>query len=110
MNPSLPPQPARSAAQEWCRFSAPIRPGSIPHPEAHATFVSLDLLESTDRAALSRMMRILSDDAARLTQGRAALADSEPELALVLVLAHRTMTFGFGPRFVERAQTTSPPW
>ena len=62
----------------------------------------------TDRAALTRMMRVLTDDAARLTQGVPALADTEPELALEP--ARLTVTFGFGPRFVERAGGQVPGW
>src|SRR5690606_20457010 len=73
--------------------------------QAHGLFVALDLLEGTD---LTRMMRILSDDAARLTQGDPALADSEPELALSP--ARLTVTFGFGPGFVARARGEAPPW
>lgn len=76
--------------------------------QAHAVFVGLTLLPETDRDGLRRMMSIVSDDAARLTQGLPALADSEPELAVVP--ARLTVTFGFGPAFVERAGGTAPPW
>lgn len=76
--------------------------------QAHATFVGLNLNDGTDRGALHRMMRVLTDDAARLTQGAAALADSEPELAVAP--ARLTVTFGFGPRFVARARGTAPDW
>ncbi|GAA4372461.1 Dyp-type peroxidase [Agromyces bauzanensis] len=77
--------------------------------QAHALFVALDLHEAVDVAALRRLMRIVSDDAARLTRGEPALADSEPELALVP--ARLTVTFGFGSAFVARAgATASPTW
>jgi len=76
--------------------------------QAHATFVGLDLHSEVDRAGLRRLMRILSDDAARLTQGTPALADSEPELAENP--ARLTVTFGFGPGFVQRAQQSAPAW
>lgn len=76
--------------------------------QAHGTFVALDLLASTDRDALRRMMRVLTDDAARMTQGTPALADSEPELALAP--ARLTVTFAFGPGFVTRALGTGPEW
>ncbi|WP_137844641.1 Dyp-type peroxidase [Microbacterium sp. 2FI] len=76
--------------------------------QAHATFVALDLRDASDRDALRRMMRVLTDDAARLTQGNPALADSEPELALSP--ARLTVTFGFGPRFVARANGAAPAW
>ncbi|WP_102192965.1 Dyp-type peroxidase [Microbacterium aurantiacum] len=76
--------------------------------QAHGTFIGLDLHDGADAAALIRLMRILTDDAARLTQGRPALADSEPELALSP--ARLTVTFGFGPEFVARAGGTRPGW
>jgi len=82
--------------------------GIATAPQAHATFVSLDLHEATDRAALERMMRVLTDDAARLSQGEPALADSEPELGLVP--ARLAVTFGFGPGFVARTSVPAPGW
>ncbi|TFD29595.1 Dyp-type peroxidase [Cryobacterium cryoconiti] len=82
--------------------------GVDTEPQARATFVALNLLPGVDRAALRRMMRILTDDAARLTQGEAALADSEPELAVVP--ARLTVTFGFGPGLVAIAGGEAPGW
>lgn len=76
--------------------------------QAHAVFLGLDLRTDVDRDGLRRLMRILSDDAARLTQGIGALADSEPELATRP--ARLTVTFGFGPGFVTRADAAAPPW
>lgn len=76
--------------------------------QAHGVFVGLDLHDDVDREGLSRLMSILSDDAARLTQGRPALADSEPELAFSP--ARLTVTFGFGPGFVARASGSAPGW
>ncbi|WP_203861759.1 Dyp-type peroxidase [Plantactinospora mayteni] len=69
--------------------------GIATDPQAHAAFVAFSLHSGTDRAALGRLMRLLTDDAARLTQGRAPLADTEPELAVLP--ARLTITFGFGP-------------
>lgn len=76
--------------------------------QAHATLVALDLRPDADHAALRRMMRLLTDDAQRLTAGIPALADSEPELATSP--AHLTVTFGFGPGFVARAGGVAPAW
>ncbi len=76
--------------------------------QAHAVFVALDLSPETDRDGVARLMRILTDDGARLTQGRAALADSEPELAASP--ARLTITFGFGPGLVSRAVGAAPTW
>lgn len=79
-------------------------------PQAHVTMLALDLRPEPDLGALRRMMQVLTDDAARLTQGVAALADSEPELAHVP--ARLTVTFAFGPGFVSRAGRTddAPVW
>lgn len=82
--------------------------GIDTEPQAHATLLGLDLRADVDRDGLRRLMRILSDDAARLTQGEAALADSEPELATTP--ARLTVTFGFGPGFVARAGGRAPEW
>ena len=68
---------------------------ATPAPE-HSAFVALDLLKDTGRDEVARLMRLLSDDAARLTQGRPALADTEPWLAQRP--AGLTVTFGWGPR------------
>ncbi len=76
--------------------------------QAHATLIGLDLLDGTDRDGLRRLMVLLTDDASRLTQGEAALADSEPELAVSP--ARLTVTFGFGPEFVARAKGAGPSW
>lgn len=80
---------------------------ATPAP-AHSTFIALTLKPDVDREGLARLMRVLSDDAARLTQGRGALADTEPELAQVP--ARLTITFGFGPEFVRRAEGEVPTW
>ncbi|MER5334615.1 Dyp-type peroxidase [Micromonospora sp. NPDC002717] len=76
-------------------FHGPRQAGVATEPQAHASFVAFTLRPGTDRAALGRMLRLLTDDAARLTQGRPALADTEPELGLLP--ARLTVTFGFGP-------------
>ncbi|MEZ3160490.1 Dyp-type peroxidase [Microbacterium sp. BWT-B31] len=106
--------PSTSAASvplngdEVVPFHGAHQAGIDTDAQAHATFVGLDLHAETDRIGLRRMMRILSDDAARLTQGVPALADSEPELALSP--ARLTVTFGFGPALVARAGGISPDW
>ena len=76
--------------------------------QAHGTFVGLSLHDDVDRDGLRRLMQVLTDDASRLTQGEAALADSEPEMASTP--ARLTVTFGFGPGFVARAGGTGPAW
>lgn len=89
-------------------FHGKHQAGIATVPAAFGTFIALDLKANTDVNALRRMMRILTDDARRLTAGEPSLADTEPELALVP--ARLTVTFGFGPRFVERAGGQKPRW
>lgn len=112
------PAQAESAEPEGLIPGADVVPfhgahqaGIATPPQAHATLIALDLRDGVDREALRRLMQLLTDDAARLTRGEPALADSEPELARVP--ANLTVTFGFGPEFVRRASTAatqSPAW
>lgn len=82
--------------------------GVATAPQAHATFVALDLREDIGSKSLQGMMRLLTDDASRLTQGQSALADTEPELGHVP--ARLSVTFGFGRRFVQIAAGSAPGW
>ncbi|KWV31191.1 Dyp-type peroxidase [Micromonospora rifamycinica] len=82
-------------------FHGPRQAGVATEPQAHAAFVAFTLRPGTDRAALGRLLRLLTDDAARLTQGRPALADTEAELGLLP--ARLTVTFGFGPGLYRAA-------
>lgn len=107
LTPASAPMDALNGA-EVVPFYGEHQAGIDTAAQAHAQFIALDLHDGVDRAGLRRLMRILTDDAARLTQGRAALADMEPELALVP--ARLTVTFGFGPGFVARAGGVGPSW
>ena len=75
-------------------FRGPHQAGIATSMQATATFVALDLRDDVDRDALIRMMVLLTDDIERLSQGRAALADPQPELANVP--ARLTVTVGYG--------------
>ncbi|MFI9559582.1 Dyp-type peroxidase [Nonomuraea endophytica] len=81
--------------------------GVATTPQAHAAFVGLDLQKGVGKEALGRLMRLLTDDARRLTQGRGALADTEPELAALP--ARLTVTFGFGPGLFRAAKVEGGP-
>ena len=105
---STPPTVPLFSGTEVVPFFGVHQAGVDTEPQARVTFVALGLLPGVDRAALRRMMRILTDDAARLTQGQAALADSEPELAVVP--ARLTVTFGFGQGLVAVAGGEAPGW
>ncbi|GAA2868419.1 Dyp-type peroxidase [Streptosporangium fragile] len=83
-------------------FHGAHQAGIATTPQTHGVFVGLDLLPGTGREAIARMMRLLTDDARRLTQGRPALADTEPELAALP--SRLTVTFGFGPGLFAAAE------
>lgn len=87
-----------SPGGETVAFHGPQQAGISTPPQAHLSLVGLDLHESVDTDALIRLCRLLSDDAARLTGGDPALADTEPELAAQP--SRLTVTFGWGPRVV----------
>ncbi|WP_053174566.1 Dyp-type peroxidase [Nonomuraea sp. SBT364] len=87
-------------------FHGAHQAGVATVPQAHAVFVAFDLLPDTGTEALTRLLPLLTDDARRLTQGRPALADTEPELAAGP--ARLTVTFGFGPGLFAAAKKDSP--
>ncbi|MGI5157252.1 Dyp-type peroxidase [Microbispora sp. CA-102843] len=73
--------------------------GVATSPQTFGVFAGFDLRPGTGRAALARLMRLLTDDARRLTRGEPALADTE----LALLPARLTVTFGFGSGLFEAA-------
>ncbi|MEY7973951.1 Dyp-type peroxidase, partial [Saccharomonospora xinjiangensis] len=91
-------------------FRGPRQAGVGTPPQSFATLVAFDLLDGADRAALVRLMRVWTDDIERLTGGRPALSDTEPELATVP--ARLTVTVGFGPGFLAaaRRERLRPRW
>lgn len=90
-------------------FYGPHQAGIIAPPPAHARFLVFDLLPGQTRDDIVRVLRVITDDAARLAEGVAPLADSEPELATVP--ANLSVTVGFGPDLVRRVNpSTMPSW
>jgi len=87
-------------------FHGPRQAGVAEDPPAHVAFVAFTLAAGTDRRVLARMLRLLSDDAARLTQGVAALGDTDATLAVLP--ARLTVTFGFGPGLYRAAGLRAP--
>jgi dye decolorizing peroxidase len=84
------------AGAETVPFHGAHQPGIDTLPaQAHAAFVALDLRPGSGPAEVRRLMRLLSDDAARLMSGRAPLAAEDPELPALP--SRLTVTFGFGP-------------
>ncbi|WP_432950403.1 Dyp-type peroxidase [Kribbella sp. CA-253562] len=77
---------------------------AAPTPK-HAELVALNLLSSTDRAALGRLMRLWSTDIVALSEGRPPPGDTAPELAVANTAL--TVTVGFGPRVFTRPGLTA---
>ncbi|MBD0860886.1 Dyp-type peroxidase [Gordonia sp. zg691] len=95
--------PARGAAvfgSETIPFYGAHQAGVATPPQAHALFIGLDLRPAATHADAVSVMRLWTADAARLTDGRPALADTEPELSATP--ARLTATIGFGPTFFDR--------
>ncbi|WP_084721663.1 Dyp-type peroxidase [Rhodococcus marinonascens] len=84
--------------------------GIATPPQANARFVGLDLGEGADRATVSGLLKVWTEDAARLTRGEPALADTEPELAATP--ARLTVTVGIGPGVFAAADAVDrqPSW
>ena len=89
-------------------FYGPHQAGITAIPGTFASFVALDLAHAVGQDRLRAWLRILTDDAARLTQGLPALADMEPELAASP--SGLTVTIGFGQGLVARAGAEAPEW
>ncbi|GAB49320.1 Dyp-type peroxidase [Mobilicoccus pelagius] len=66
---------------------------ATPH-QAHGVFLGFDLRRGADANSVRSMLRMLTDDAARLTAGRGPLGAVDAELATTP--ARLTVTFGFG--------------
>ncbi|WP_232835665.1 Dyp-type peroxidase [Actinocorallia populi] len=81
-------------------FHGAHQAGVVTPPQTYGVFVAFDLRQGTTRESLGRLMRLLTDDARRLAEGRAGLADAQPELADLP--ARLTVTFGFGPGMFEK--------
>jgi dye decolorizing peroxidase len=90
------PAPVVPGGAESVAFHGTHQPGIDTLPaQAHAVFVALDLRPGSGPGEVGRLMRLLSDDAARLMSGRIPLAAEDPELAALP--SRLTVTFGFGP-------------
>lgn len=68
--------------------------------QAHSTLVALDLKPGKDLAAVGRMMRVLTSDAALLTQGLPIIGDPQSEMAENP--ARMTINFSFGYSLFEK--------
>lgn len=75
-------------------FHGAHQSGVATTPQSHVSFCAFDLLPGITADRVSRLMRLLTDDIARMASGRPALGDTAPELALRP--ARLTVTVGFG--------------
>ncbi|MGV0794789.1 Dyp-type peroxidase [Mycolicibacterium sp. XJ1819] len=84
-------------------FHGEHQAGISTPPQAHALFLALDLVPRPGRdprESLAAVLKLWTSDAARLTQGQPALADTEPELAYRP--ARLTVTVALGPSVFDR--------
>lgn len=82
------------------KFHGPHQNGIEIELQTFTNFVALDIHEATDRTAMKRWMKILTNDIERLSAGEPVLADAQPQLALGP--ARLTVTVGFGPEIFNK--------
>lgn len=84
--------------------------GVTTPPQTHTRWVALDLARGSDLADLRRVLRMWTQDLARITQGVPPLADHTPELTLDP--AHLSVTVGLGRSAFARLGRLdlAPPW
>lgn len=68
--------------------------------QTFTSFLAFDIKPSTDKSAMLRWMRLLTDDIARLMAGDAVVAD--PHAELTAGPARTTVTVGFGPGLFKK--------
>ena len=99
--------PAGWSAQQTIDFHGVHQAGVDTPEQTYATFLGLNLLRASTQDADS-VLRIVSDDAARLMAGRPALGDTEPEIAEVP--ARLSITVGLGRSlFVKTGRADQMP-
>ncbi|MBW8173385.1 Dyp-type peroxidase [Ornithinimicrobium sp. Arc0846-15] len=91
-------------------FYADRQTGVAEEPQPYATLIALDLKDGAGREELQRLMRIWTDDSARLMSGAGPLTDQEPELAKRT--SGLTITVGWGPTLFAKAELeeVQPTW
>lgn len=92
--PVNPAEPATFGAQQVAFYSEHQAGVDTLPQQAHAVFVALDLRSGSGRDDVVRLLRMLTDDAARLAQGRPPLGAEDDEIAALP--ARFTTTIGFG--------------
>lgn len=100
---STPEQEAQLRAQQQLAtipFFGEYQAGIMTPLQAYGTYMAFTLNSSTGIEQARAMMKLLTDDAARLASGKPTLPDGEPYLATEP--ARLTSTFGFGPGFFTK--------
>lgn len=101
-NPPTSPVPSPAASNvtvDTVAFHGLHQPGIDTPAPLLQTFIGLDLVdESRDRA--QAVLRLVTDDAARLMSGQPVLGDPQPELASQA--SGLTITLGLGPSLFDR--------
>ena len=91
--------PAAASAAQTIDFYGVHQAGVDTPEQTYATFLGLNLIRPSAQDADS-VLRIVSDDAARLMAGRPSLGDTEPELAEIP--ARLSFTIGLGHSLFEK--------
>jgi len=92
------------------RFYGEHQAGLEQPATSFARYLTFDLRPGIGAEGIRRMLRIVTEDSASLAEGKAPLADSEPELASMP--SRLMVTVGFGPELVRRAAGSMalPSW
>jgi dye decolorizing peroxidase len=88
------------AAERSVDFFGKHQMGIELEMQAVTNMVALDLKPETNREAMLRWMKLLTDDISRLSQGEPVLADPSPEL--MIGPARFSAYVGFGPSLFQR--------
>ncbi|MEO0060902.1 MAG: hypothetical protein RL343_520 [Actinomycetota bacterium] len=73
--------------------------------QTFSNFIAFDIHDDTDKPAMLRWMSVITDDIAKLSEGKPVLADAQPQLALGP--ARLTATVGFGPSLFQKLKLQS---
>lgn len=98
-------KPDGSTAQVKVPFYGDHQAGVDTPAQVYGKFIGLNVL-TVDRESFEAIGRIVTDDAARLTQGEPALGDTEPEVATHP--ARLTITLGAGRAYLEKLGASIP--
>ncbi|WP_132994105.1 Dyp-type peroxidase [Gordonia zhaorongruii] len=99
------PDSAESAGQQTLPFFGEHQSGIATPMQAHAAFLGIDLLDPADHVTLQGFLRMWSQDAANLVQGKPGFSDTEQELGTAP--SRLSVAAGLGPR-VFTSPTLAP--